>query len=205
MFHNILVAVDGSPDADEALTQAIDLAESEHTRLTLITGVQKLPSVAYIGLSGAPLAEIDAGARSWAENVLRGARDRVPDDIPVTTLLTDQPIRVALIERTRRGEHDLIVMGSRGRGAVRATLLGSVSHYILNHSPIPVLIVHADTRMAANAPADRQAITGTGGRVAQPVRRRLRTIAPLVQPARSRRACACATRCPRTRRTSRRR
>lgn len=43
MFHNILVAVDGSPDAEQALMQAIDLAESEHTRLTLITGVQKLP------------------------------------------------------------------------------------------------------------------------------------------------------------------
>ena len=144
MFHNLLVAVDGSPDADEALAQAIDLAESEHTRLTLIAGVQQLPSVAYIGLTGLPLSQIEADARGWAEGVLQSARDRVPDDIPVTTILTEHPIRAALIEQIKRGRHDLIVMGSRGRGAVRATLLGSVSHYVLNHSPIPALIVHAD-------------------------------------------------------------
>ena len=147
MFHNILVAVDGSPDADEALTQAIDLAESEHTRLTLITGVQQLPSLAYFGLAGVPLAQIDAEARAWAEGVLRRARDRVPDDIPVTTILTERPIRVALIEQIRRGPHDLIAMGSRGRGGVRAALIGSVSHYVLNHSPIPALIVHAGNKL----------------------------------------------------------
>ncbi len=50
MFHNILVAIDGSPEAEQALMQAIDLAESEHTRLTLISGVQKLPTIAYAGL-----------------------------------------------------------------------------------------------------------------------------------------------------------
>ena len=147
MFHNILVAVDGSPDADEALTQAIDLARSEHTRLTLITGVQKLPAVAYAGLTAVPLPQFDADARARAEDVLRRARDRVPDDIPVTTILTDHPIRAALIDQIRRGRHDLIAIGSRGRGAVRATLLGSVSHYILNHSPIPALIVHADAEL----------------------------------------------------------
>jgi nucleotide-binding universal stress UspA family protein len=144
MFHNILVAVDGSPDAEEALTQAIDLAESEHTRLTLITGVPKAPSASYIGLTGEPLGQLAADLHSWAEDVLRRARERVPQDVPVATILTEQPIRTALIEQIDRGGHDLIVMGSRGRGAVRAAVLGSVSHYVLNHSSIPVLILHAD-------------------------------------------------------------
>ena len=151
MFHDILVAVDGSPEAEQALTHAIDLAESEHSRLTLITGIPKTPSIACLGPSGSAVAKIDADARAWAEDVLRRACDRVPDEIPVTTILTDHPIRTALIDQIHRGRHDLIAMGSRGRGAVRAGLLGSVSHYVLNHSPIPVMIVHLDPHPTAKA------------------------------------------------------
>src|SRR5256714_3778929 len=148
MFRSVLVAVDGSADAEEALTQAIDLAASEHTQLlTLITGVPTLPGAAYLSVSGAVLAAEHAGdARSSAEAVLRRAFERVPDDVPATTILTDKPIRPALIAQIERGQHDLIAMGSRGRGAMRAALLGSVSHYVLHHTPIPVLIVHAAER-----------------------------------------------------------
>jgi nucleotide-binding universal stress UspA family protein len=144
MFRDILVAVDGSPAAEQALTQAIDLAESERTRLTLITGVETPPAISYVWMAGVPLATMDADARAFAQAVLRRARDRVPDAIPVTTILTYKPIRAALIEQIDSGRHDLVAMGSRGRGAVRAALLGSVSHYVLDHSPIPVLIVHPD-------------------------------------------------------------
>jgi nucleotide-binding universal stress UspA family protein len=143
MFHNILVAVDGSVDADEALAHAIDLAESEHTRLTLMTSVAEPPPSAYL-IAGEETGHLIENARAQAEAILRRARDRVPDDLPVTTVVTDQPIKAALICRIKQAHHDLIVMGSRGRGAVRAALLGSASHYVLNHSPVPVLIVHAD-------------------------------------------------------------
>jgi nucleotide-binding universal stress UspA family protein len=144
MFHNILVAVDGSPDAEQALTEAIDLAECENTRLTLITAVSQVPATAYGSAGVLPVAQLLEDARVEAETILRRARERVPHDLPETTVLTEQPIRAALIDQIAKGGHDLVVMGSRGRGTVRAALLGSVSHYVLHHSPVPVLIVHAD-------------------------------------------------------------
>jgi nucleotide-binding universal stress UspA family protein len=74
-----------------------------------------------------------------------GAIDGFPDELPVSTVLSSAPARPALLEQIKNGCHDLVVMGSRGRGAVRSVLLGSVSHFVLHHSPIPVLIVHAET------------------------------------------------------------
>ena len=143
MFHNILVAVDGSADADAALAHAIDLAESEHTRLTLIAAVDEVPPSAYF-VSGEVTGQMRENAHHRAEAVIRRARDLVPAELPVTTVLTEQPIRLALMHQLNEAHHDLIVMGSRGRGAVRSVLLGSVSHYVLNHCQVPVLIVHAE-------------------------------------------------------------
>ena len=105
MFRSVLVAVDGSAHADEALAQAIDLADSEHACLTLIAGVTGLPSAAYVGLSGPAFAVMQADARSSAKAVLRRARERVPDGLPVTTILTDEPIqhwRAELMQRRER-------------------------------------------------------------------------------------------------------
>jgi nucleotide-binding universal stress UspA family protein len=143
VFHNILVAVDGSPDAELALTEAIDLAESERTHLTLFTAVAQPPVTVYL-TAGEEVGRLLEDAHAEAEAILRRARDRVPGDLAVTTVLSEQPIRAALMSQIADGVHDLVVVGSRGRGAVRAALLGSTSHYVLHHSPVPVLIVHAD-------------------------------------------------------------
>jgi nucleotide-binding universal stress UspA family protein len=144
MFHNILVAIDGSPDADEALKQAIDLAESEHARLTLFSSLVTPPAAAYIGAGGGMAATIAADAEAETEAILRTAVEEIPDHVSVSSMLSSAPVRPALIRQIKDGAHDLVVMGSRGRGALGSVLLGSVSHYVLNHSPVPVLIVHSD-------------------------------------------------------------
>ncbi|MCW3019185.1 MAG: universal stress protein [Solirubrobacterales bacterium] len=144
MFRNILVAVDGSADAGQALSQAIDLATSENARLTLFSAVVVPPPVAYVGVSGDVTANLVHEAETEAEGTLRAAARQVPDDVSVSTVLSSEPVRPALVQQIIAGGHDLVVMGSRGRGAVRSVLLGSVSHYVLHHSPVPVLIVHAE-------------------------------------------------------------
>jgi nucleotide-binding universal stress UspA family protein len=161
MFHNVLVAIDGSPDADQALTQAIDLAESEHARLTLFSAVAAPPAAAYIGAGGGMAATLARDAEAETEAILRSAVEQVPDDVSVSTVLSSSPVRPALIRQIKAGGHDLVVMGSRGRGALGSVLLGSVSHYVLHHSPAPVLIVHAEPDRGLEASAtvsrDRQA------------------------------------------------
>jgi len=154
MFHNILVCVDGSAHAERALTEAIDLAASERSRLTLLTAIPRPPYWAGTPMTIAAVEPLAANLADEAKRALRAAVDRVPASIPVTTILSEESIRDALMHRIRTGEHDLVVLGSRGRGAVSASLLGSVSHYALNHSAVPVLIVHADHDADADADVD---------------------------------------------------
>jgi nucleotide-binding universal stress UspA family protein len=144
MFRNILVCVDGSAHAERALSEAIDLATAERSRLTILTSIPRPPYWACNPVTAAGIEPLANDLASEAKATLTAAVDRVPEDIPVTKILTREPIREALMSRIRSGEHDLVVMGSRGRGALSASLLGSVSHYALNHSQVPVLIIHIE-------------------------------------------------------------
>jgi nucleotide-binding universal stress UspA family protein len=155
MFRNILVSIDGSAHSDRALREAIDLAEASRGRLTILTAVPKPSSWAGSPAAATVIESLVTDLEAESEQILRRAVDRVPDSIPVTKILTHQPIRAALAERIATGQHDLLVMGSRGRGALSASLLGSVSHYALNHSKIPVLVLHADGRRVSSAAPDQ--------------------------------------------------
>jgi nucleotide-binding universal stress UspA family protein len=154
MFHHILVCIDGSAHADRALSEAIDLASAENGRLTILTAIARPPYWACTPETAGGIESLFNDLKREAETTLRSAVDRVPADVPVTTILSLKPIREVLLEQVRSGRHDLVVMGSRGRGALSASFLGSVSHFALNHSHVPVLIVHAETDRELNAAAD---------------------------------------------------
>jgi nucleotide-binding universal stress UspA family protein len=177
MFRNILVSVDGSKQSDRALDEAIDIARADQARLTILTAINQPPVWATSAMAAGAYAVSAADLEKEAVDVMRRAVKRVPNDVPVTTVVSRKPIRNALMHRLRSSDYDLLVMGSRGRGALTASVLGSVSHYALNHSPIPVLIVHADcegrsdksgrgsesSEHTSPAESSRDATAGSGG------------------------------------------
>ena len=76
-----------------------------------------------------------------ADRIVAEGEALVPDGVAFSSRAVVGHPGSELLKRAKAANHDLIVMGSRGRGAVRSAVLGSVSHYVLNHGHLPVLIV----------------------------------------------------------------
>jgi len=142
MFRNVLVAFDGSPHAELALKHAVDLAQSEGARLTLLT-VYRDPTSGVVGVPDNLMDEIEQQLRDEAQATLNRAGAQVPPGVPAQAVLSTGPAAQIVLDQVREGQHDLVVMGARGRSGIGAMLLGSVSHNVLHHSPVPVLIVPA--------------------------------------------------------------
>lgn len=149
MFRSILVAYDGSEHSKRALAEAVDIARTQGARLTLLTVAA--PLHVWPGPYVPPVTEADL--LQTAEHVAAEGEALVPDGIPVASRTVAGPPGPELLKRAAAADHDLIVMGSRGRGAVRSAVLGSVSHYVLNHSLLPVLVVHDRGTEAGAIPA----------------------------------------------------
>jgi nucleotide-binding universal stress UspA family protein len=142
MFRRLLVAFDGSPHACHALAQAIELAQADHGRLTVIA-VMPAPSLWMGAACEVPvnLGGLDDSPEPEFQAMLDRAARSVPAEVPVVTLLKRGPAVDAILAEARKGEHDAIVIGSRGHGELRSLLLGSVSHAVLRGSPVPVLVI----------------------------------------------------------------
>ena len=134
---DIVVAIDGSEGSDAAIKEAIELASAVGAQLTFAY-VRKPPS----SLLGSPYyechlardlgwarAKVDA-ALDQARGASLHARGEVLEGNPVDEILS-------FADNSRA---DLIVMGSRGHGALAGALLGSVSSGVVQHANVPVLV-----------------------------------------------------------------
>ena len=143
-----LVATDGSEGSNAALAEATWLAERSGASLSLVyVREAPLPVVGEPYYQRALSAELRRGREvlDSAAATAEAAGIRTQID-----LLEGRPSE-RIVELARNRDVDLIVVGSRGRGAIGAALLGSVSESVLHHADRPVLIVRPSAEAVRRA------------------------------------------------------
>jgi nucleotide-binding universal stress UspA family protein len=145
MFHRILVGVDDSPAAKAALERAVELVEAGHGRLGLLSSAPGPPPVASAGPVLLPVsrAQLEQELLDWAQRNVEEAARLVPEEIPVTKLVTRGSAGRALLREARTGCWDLVIVG-QGRRRWRLPLLESVGERLNRRSPTTVLVVHEE-------------------------------------------------------------
>jgi nucleotide-binding universal stress UspA family protein len=129
----ILVAVDGSQNASEAAEYALGLARSTGAELSFLHVVEDVrPGEEAEILPGevAALVELQGLAREAG----------IEPSLEVAVGETAAEITDAILGIAAGADADLIVVGSRGLGPMKQAVLGSVSHGVVTHAEIPVLV-----------------------------------------------------------------
>ncbi len=156
-LRTIGVGFDGGEESRAALRSAARLARTTGARLDVV-GVHERSADFTVaeGTGLFPYFEYEALARQQGEKQVVAAVSEL-EDVDATAITCDGRASDVLVERSR--ELDLLVVGSRGFGAVRRVLLGSTSSATLHHARCPVLVIPRTGGIADStvAPADTRA------------------------------------------------
>ena len=147
MVSKILVPTDGSETAGKAIGYAVDLAKQLKASVIVLSVIdnrsfiaQTVPAVDTPIHVTEPLQDyLGEAAKEYAREI-----ERLCDESGVhseTVITTGHPVE-AIVKEAKRSQADLIVMGSHGRSAFAASVLGSVAYGVIhNETKVPVLIV----------------------------------------------------------------
>ena len=151
MINKILVATDASAASNRALEMAAQLAAQHDAELSIIHVIRDM----QIPFEIKEIPELESQQiesfnearekimRKIAENVLKVAREKVEKNGVKevhTTIGTGDPA-TSILDFAKRREIDMIVIGTRGLGKLKGTLLGSVSRKVTNNAETSCLIV----------------------------------------------------------------
>jgi nucleotide-binding universal stress UspA family protein len=140
MFKKILAAVDGSAHSRAALDYARRVAETVGAELWILHAFA--PTSDLLGYTD--FAERVAQRKSQGQKLLAELRQGLADSpLPITEELLEGPGAEAILRVAGNHGVDLIVMGTRGLGAIEGVVLGSVSRKVTQQAPCPVMLVRA--------------------------------------------------------------
>lgn len=141
-MNKILLAYDGSEVSKKALQEAKRVGLQNSSQIIILTVSTQFS-----------LTEMDPGIQRYMVDIQKSVHEMNQSILDSASKeLGDYPYKVDYVDKIGRpgdeivtyanaNDIDLIIMGSRGLGAVKRTFLGSVSNYVLNHTEKSVYIV----------------------------------------------------------------
>jgi nucleotide-binding universal stress UspA family protein len=148
MFRTLMVPLDGSDQAEQALPFAVRLARASGARVALVRSVLGPPP------SGFDWERQQLDAVREAEAYIADAAAKVATRVEVITSTPYGEAVHALLESVQQVQADAIVMTTHGRTGFSHLLHGSVAEAVLAQSPVPVYLVHTRDRDEVTGPAD---------------------------------------------------
>lgn len=142
-YSQILVAVDGSKEAEFAFKKSVGIAKRNHATLNLVNIIDTR-SFAAIEAYDRSIAD---RAQRFAEDLLGGyKREAEAAGVEKVNIVVDYGSPKTMISRelAERVHADLIICGATGLNAVERFLIGSVSEHIVRSAKCDVLVVRTD-------------------------------------------------------------
>ena len=164
----ILLATDGSEEAELALKTAVDLAQCTKSELHVVTAAHEYyPASFESPTTGRLLDETRRAMEREAREVLDGQVKKIEESGGSVAQVHFRTGGHSDREIVRVGEEigaGLIAMGSRGLGGLRRALMGSVSDSVVRHAHCPVLVVRPDKSVNDHTRSWRRMLAARSGR-----------------------------------------
>lgn len=150
LLHNVLVAVDGSENAERALDFALDLTEKYNAAITILNVSPSLGAMGAVPQENASayptgnLAVFAKDIRKIHEEILSKAvahAKMVKPNLNVSTLLGEGDAAIEIINVAKDGGFDVVVVGHKGQGKMKEFVMGSISEKVVHMASCPVIIV----------------------------------------------------------------
>jgi nucleotide-binding universal stress UspA family protein len=141
VYSKILIAYDGSMESEQALKHAILLCKYFPSATLLVLHTFTLPTFMVGEAMINSSAESYSEAYAQAQAIIDNAKSLVASNPKASVELIQGNPSETIIAAAKERFFDLIVIGCRGLGGVREFMLGSVSHYVVQHAQIPVLVI----------------------------------------------------------------
>jgi nucleotide-binding universal stress UspA family protein len=140
LISKIVVAYDGSELSEKALKTAIKLAmQDKRIKLYVLHVLKPLPVLDFLQAGQDQVKTLRLERVMLMLKEIKESLEGMGNAVEVK-LLEGHPEK-RILEYVEQVGADLIVMGSRGLGGLQELFLGSISHYVVQHSPVPTYVV----------------------------------------------------------------